>query len=178
MTNWLNLPVQLCKWLECQLASCGSPLIFHSRKCIHQQWAIYTKGQEIFAIENLCGFVTQCITWIFLNFFSWLEVTMKISLLSNSPTCALNRTCGGQRDGGMWNAKQRIRRSQSTSRWTYAGCVPRVRNSACRLNFSNCYFTVRPQPQKSVDCKNFPSYGNSQFLHSHLGKRCRTTKYY
>ena len=69
MTNWLNPPVQLCKWLECQLASCGSPLIFHSRKCIHQQWAIYTVGREIFAIENLCGFVTHCITRIFLNFF-------------------------------------------------------------------------------------------------------------
>ena len=41
--------------------------------------------------------------------FSRLEVTAKISLLSNSPTCALNRTHGGQRDGSAWKAKQYIR---------------------------------------------------------------------
>ena len=33
--------------------------------------------------------------------FSRLDVTVKISLLPNSPTCALIRTHGGQRDGDV-----------------------------------------------------------------------------
>ena len=55
--------------------------------------------------------------------FSRLKVTTKISLLSNSPTCALNRTRSGQRNGGSWKARQYIQQSQSTLRWTCWLCA-------------------------------------------------------
>ena len=48
-------------------------------------------------VGNFCGFVIQCIR----DFFLPLEVIVKISLLSNSPTGALNRTRGGQQNGGV-----------------------------------------------------------------------------
>ena len=63
---------------------------------------LYT-GLEILAVENSRSFVIQCVMEIFL-----LEATAKISLLYYYPTCALNRTRGGQQDGGAWKAKQYI----------------------------------------------------------------------
>ena len=67
--------------------------------------------REIFAVENFAPF---CYSVYYVNIsrllFSQLEVTAKISVLSNSPTCALKKTHGGQGDGGVWKARKYFRR--------------------------------------------------------------------
>ena len=96
---------------------------------------VTTVGRHTFAVKNFRGFVIQCITRIFRDFyFRGLGYTAKISLLSKSPTCALLQ------DGR-------------------AGRVPRVKNLTCKLNFANFNFAVRPQPRRFVVRENYPPYG-------------------
>ena len=106
---------------------------------------------------------------------SWLAVhmyiTTKISILSNSPNCALNTIDGVQWDGGTSKAKQYTRWSQSTSKMdVLAIChmlttwrvnwIPWIKISAVRPQ--------QPKVQKFVEHENFSSYDafNAEFLMS------------
>ena len=96
--------------------------------CVMCAWMLWLHYRRT---RNFCGWKFSwfrdsmyytSISWLL---FLLLEVPAKVSLLSNSPTCALNRTRDRRQDGtrGTRKATHYIRRSQSTSRWTCWPCA-------------------------------------------------------
>ena len=85
-------------------------------------------------IRKFRGLMIQRIMRVFHDFlFLRLEVAAKISLLSNSLTCALNRTHGGQ-DGGMRKTEMEV-----------LTVFHVLKNLTCKLNFADFNFAVQPR---------------------------------
>ena len=81
-----------------------------------------------------------------------------ITLLSHSPTCALNTELTADNEMEGREKLSSISDSLKVLQDGRTGRVPLVKKLDVQINFANFNFVVRPKPQKFVDRENIPSY--------------------